>query len=59
MRKITRLSKELRAKQGKLSKARIVAETEITLQSYQHLDTEVVNSYVTDLRNILDKSEVA
>ena len=51
--------KELRAKQDELSKARVVAEAEMTLQGYQHLDTEAVNSYVTDLRNILDESEVA
>ncbi len=31
----------------------------MTLQGYQHLDTEAVNSYVTDLRNILGESEVA
>jgi len=51
--------KELRAKLEELSKARAVAEAEMTLQGYQHLDTEAVNSYVTDLRNILDESEVA
>ena len=49
----------MRAKQDELSEARVVAEAEMTLQGYQHLDTEAVNSYVTDLRNILDESEVA
>jgi hypothetical protein len=51
--------KELRAKQDELSKARVVAEAEMTLQGYQQLDIDAVRSYVADLRNLLDKSEVA
>ena len=51
--------KELRAKQDELNKSRVIAEAEMTLQGYQHLDTEAVNSYVADLRNILDESGVA
>ena len=31
----------------------------MTLQNYQQLDIEAVRSYVTDLWNILDESEVA
>ncbi len=51
--------KELRVKQDELSKARVVAEAEMTLQGYQQLDIEAVRSYVADLWNILDESEVA
>ena len=51
--------KELRAKQDELSKARVVAEAEMTLQGYQQLDVDAVCSYVADLWNILDESEVA
>ena len=51
--------KELRAKQDELSTARVVAEAEMTLQGYQQLDLDAVHSYVTDLWNILDESEVA
>ena len=49
----------MRAKQDELSKARVVAEAEITLQGYQQLDIETVCSYVEDLWNILEESEVA
>ena len=51
--------KELRAKQDELSKARVVAEAEMTLPGYQQLDVDAVYSYVADIRNILDESEVA
>ena len=51
--------RELRAKQDELSKTRVLAEVEITLQGYQQLDVDAVRSYVTDLRNLLDESEVA
>ncbi len=51
--------KELRVKQDELSKARVVAEAEMTLQGYQQLDTDTVRSYVTDLWSILEESEVA
>ena len=51
--------KELRAKQDELSKARVVGEAEMTLQGYQHIDIDAVRSYVADLCNILDESEVA
>jgi len=54
-----RIPQQMKAKQDELSKTRVVAEAEKTLQGYQHLNTEAVNSYVTDLRNILDESEVA
>ena len=51
--------KELRAKQDELSKARVIAEAEMTLQGYQPIDINIMASYVTDLRNILDESDVA
>ncbi len=51
--------KELRAKQDELSKARIIAEAEMTLQGYQPIDINIMASYVADLWNILDESEVA
>jgi site-specific DNA recombinase len=51
--------KELRAKQDELSKARVVAEAEMTLQSCQQLDAKAVSAYVADLRNLLEESEVA
>jgi len=51
--------KELRAKQDELSKARVIAEAEMTLQGYQQLDLDAVRSYVVDPWNILDESEVA
>ena len=51
--------KELRAKQDELSKVRVVAEAEMTLQGYQHIDIDAVRSYVADLCNILDESEAA
>jgi site-specific DNA recombinase len=51
--------KELRAKQGELSKARVVAEAEMTLQGYQQLDTNAIRSYAADLWVILEESEVA
>ncbi|MFC2014036.1 zinc ribbon domain-containing protein [Chloroflexota bacterium] len=47
--------KELRAKQDEPSKARVVAEAEMTLQGYHQLDIDAVRSYW----NILDESEVA
>jgi hypothetical protein len=31
----------------------------MTLEGYQHLEIGVIQSYVTDLQNILDESEVA
>ena len=51
--------KELRAKQDELSKARVVAEAEMNLQGCQQLDAKAVSAYATDLRNILEESEVA
>ncbi|MEK7353883.1 MAG: recombinase family protein, partial [Chloroflexota bacterium] len=51
--------KELRAKQDNLSKSRVIAEAEMTLQGYQQLDIEAVRAYVADLRNLLEESEVA
>ncbi len=51
--------KELRAKQDELSKARVLAEAEITVQNYQQLDMEAVRAYVNDLANILEESEPA
>ncbi|MDO9580840.1 MAG: recombinase family protein, partial [Bacteroidales bacterium] len=51
--------KELRAKQDELSKARVIAEAEMMLQGYQPININIMASYVTDLRNILDESDVA
>ncbi len=51
--------KELRAKQDELSKIRVVAEAEVTLKGYQHLDINTVRAYVEDLKKLLDESEVA
>jgi site-specific DNA recombinase len=51
--------KELRAMQDELSKARVIAEAEMTLQGCQQLDVKAVSAYATDLRNILEESEVA
>ena len=52
--------KELRAKQDELSKARVVAEAEMTLQGYQQLDIDAVRSYVDrPSQIILEESEVA
>jgi len=51
--------KELRAKQDELSKTRVVAEAEMTLQGCQQLDVEDVSAYVVDLRHLLEESEVA
>ena len=51
--------KELRAKQDELSKARVIAEAEMTLQGYQQLDVDAVRSYVTDLQSLLDESDLA
>jgi site-specific DNA recombinase len=50
--------KELRAMQGELSKARVVAEAEMTLQGCQQLDVKAVSAYAEDIRNILEESEV-
>ncbi len=43
----------------RISKARVVAEAEMTLQGYQHLDINTIQSYVIDLQNLLDESEIA
>jgi site-specific DNA recombinase len=51
--------KELRTKQDEPSKIRVVSEAEMTLQGYQQLDIDNVRSYVNDLSNILEESEVA
>ncbi len=51
--------KELRTKQDNLSKSRVIAEAEMTLQGYQQLDIEAVHGYVNDLRNLLDESDIA
>jgi site-specific DNA recombinase len=51
--------KELRSKQDELGKARVIAEAEMALQGYQQLDIGAVRSYVIDLQNVLDQSEVA
>lgn len=51
--------KALRTRQDELSKARVIAEAEMTLQGYQQLDIDAVRSYVADLSNILEESEVA
>ena len=50
--------KELRMKQDELSKIRVVAEAEMTLKGYQQLDIDNVRSYVNDLANLLEESEV-
>ncbi|OGO30173.1 MAG: hypothetical protein A2Z29_07775 [Chloroflexi bacterium RBG_16_56_11] len=49
----------LRATQYELSKARVVAEAEMTLQGYQQLDIDTVRPVVVDFRNLLDESDVA
>jgi hypothetical protein len=46
-------------KQDELSKARVIAEAEMTLEGCQPIDINIMASYVTDLRNILDESRVA
>jgi site-specific DNA recombinase len=51
--------KELRSKQNELSKGRVIAEAELTIQNYQQLDIEAIHSYVNDLARILEESEVA
>jgi site-specific DNA recombinase len=51
--------RELRSKHDQLSKVRVIAEAEMTLQGYQQLDIEAIRSYVNDLANILEESEVA
>ena len=51
--------KELRMRQDELSKTRVVAEAEMTLQGYQHIDIDAVHAYVTDLQSLLDESGVA
>jgi site-specific DNA recombinase len=51
--------KALRMRQDNLSKIRVIAEAEMTLQGYQQLDIDAVRSYVADLSNILEESEVA
>ena len=45
-------------KQDELSRIRIVTETEMTLQGYQHIDIDTIHSYVGDLQSILDESDV-
>ncbi len=51
--------KELRTKQNELSKARVLAEAEMTLQGYQQLEIDDIRVYAADLWNILEESEVA
>lgn len=51
--------KELRVKQDELGKAGVITEAEMTLQGYQQLDVNAVRSYVTDLRNLLEESNIA
>ncbi|MBI4188787.1 MAG: recombinase family protein, partial [Chloroflexi bacterium] len=51
--------KELRTKQNELSKARVLAEAEMTLQGCQQLDIDAVRSYAADLWKVLEESEVA
>ena len=50
--------KALRMRQDELSKTRAVAEAEMTLQGYQHVDIDAVHAYVTDLQSLLDESGV-
>jgi site-specific DNA recombinase len=51
--------KELRIKQDELNKARVIAEAEMTLQGYQQLNIDTIQSYAEDLWAILEESEVA
>ena len=45
--------KELRMRQDELSKTRVVAEAEMTLHRYQHIDIDAVHAYVMDLQSLL------
>lgn len=51
--------KELRTKQNELSKVRVLAEAEMTLQGYQQLEIDAVRVYAADLWNVIEESEVA
>src|SRR4030042_4152409 len=45
--------KELRMRQDELSKARVVAESEIVAQGVEHIDVEIVKAYAEDLKCLL------
>lgn len=45
--------RELRMRQDELSKARILAESEIVVRGIEHIDAEIVKSYAEDLKSLL------
>ncbi len=41
-----------------MSKIRVIAEAEMTLEGCQHPDIDAIQSYFTDVQNVLYESEV-
>jgi site-specific DNA recombinase len=50
--------KELKTRQGKVGKARVMLEAEMTLHGVRHVDTELVKSYAADLRSLLTEGDI-
>jgi site-specific DNA recombinase len=50
-------TKELKMKQGELSRARVQAEADIVMAGVQHLDVGMVKSYAQDLRTLLEEAD--
>ena len=49
--------RQLRMRQNELSKSRVQVEAEIVAQGTQHVDVEMVKSYVQDLRSLLEETD--
>ena len=49
--------RELRMRQDELSRARVLAESEIVAQGIEHIDAEIVKAYADDLKSLLEEPD--